>query len=438
MEIALKLFAVVFLVLANGFFVAAEFSLVAVRRSRVEQMLAEGNRFAPAVMHGVKHLDMYLAACQLGITLASLALGWIGEPALATLIEPVFQALPSEWALVSSHTIAITIAFTIITILHIVIGELAPKSMALQRTESTALAVALPLRIFLIVFRPAIFILNSTGNLLIRAAGMRPASTEEQVHSVEELRYLVVASREAGVLDEVESEMVGRAFQFGETRAHQVMAPRTEIIAVSADASVEDALEYVIKGGHSRLPVYEANVDYIVGILHLRDLVTATRSGHDVQAEVRTIMREPLVLPETVSIETVLAELRRKRTQMAILIDEHGGTAGLVTLKDLVEQIVGDVSDEFEQPRDTIVIEPDGTALIDGRVSVEDLEDEFNLDIPDDEQYDTVGGLVMAHLGRIAQVGDEISLPGYSIKVESMDGLRVASVRLFKKLNGSN
>lgn len=433
MEIALKLFAVVFLVLANGFFVAAEFSLVAVRRSRVEQLVDEGNRFAPAVMHGVRHLDLYLAACQLGITLASLGLGWIGEPALAELIEPAFQGLPDQLALVSAHTLAIAVAFSIITALHIVLGELAPKSLALQRTEGTALAVSAPLRIFLAIFRPAIFLLNSMGNLVLRVFGMRPASAEEQVHSVEELRYIVGASHEAGVLDEVESKMVHRAFEFGETRAHQVMVPRTEIVAISASSSLEEALEHVMQDGYSRIPVYEENVDYIVGIIHLRDLVRTVRSGHDLQAQVRTIMREPLVLPETVSIETVLAEIRRKRTQMAILIDEHGGTAGLVTLKDLVEEIFGDVfSDEFERQRESIVLEPDGTVLVDGRVSVEDLEDQFDLDIPDDEQYDTVGGLVMARLSRIAQVGDELSLPGYKLTVESMDGLRVATVRLSK------
>jgi len=419
------------LVLANGFFVAAEFSLVAVRRSRVEQLVADGHRLAPAVQRAVRRLDTYLAATQLGITMASIGLGWIGEPALSGLIEPAFYGLPKDWSWVGAHTVAVVIAFAIITALHIVLGELAPKSLALQRTEGTALALAKPLELFYFLFRPAIWVLNGAGNLVLQLVGLTPATSEEMVHSVEELRYLVTASRQAGVLDSVESEMIDRAFLFGETRAHQVMVPRTEMVAMDVHTSLEEALEIITREGYSRVPVYQANLDDIVGILHLRDLVRAVRQADNLTASVREIMRLPLLLPESVSAEIILGEMRRRRTQMAILIDEYSGTAGLVTMEDLLEEIVGEVHDEFEAPHEAVRPQPDGTVLIDGLLAIDEFQERFGLRL-EDEEYDTVGGLVMAQLGRVAQGGDEILLNGYRLVVEAMDGRRVATVRLNK------
>ncbi|MSQ15913.1 MAG: HlyC/CorC family transporter, partial [Dehalococcoidia bacterium] len=304
MQIAFNLLAVLLLVAANGFFVAAEFGLVAVRRSRVEQLIEAGHPIAPAVKRGIDRLNAYLAVCQLGITMASLALGWIGEPTMAAIIMPLFDPLPENFAIIGSHAVAVTIAFVIISALHIIVGEQAPKILAIQRSEAVALFVALPMGLLYIIFRPAIWLLNGATNIILRLIGLKPGTAEEMVHSVEELRYLVAASHEAGVLDKVESEMVGRVFEFGETRAHQVMVPRTEIAAVSADSFVEDAVEQVVKEGYSRLPVYEDNLDNIVGIVHLRDIVKTLMSGHTSQTKVRAIMREPLVLPESVSIET--------------------------------------------------------------------------------------------------------------------------------------
>ena len=432
LETSLRLAAVLLLVLANGFFVAAEFSLVAMRRSRLEQLLAEGHPLAPAVRRAMDRLDAYLAATQLGITMASIGLGWIGEPALAALLEPLFHGLPEDVALIGPHALAVAIAFSIITGLHIVLGELAPKSLALQRTEGTALAVAAPLTVFFTLFRPAIAILNGAGNLILRLAGLRPATGEELVHSVEELRFLVTASRKAGVLDEVEGEMVDRVFTFGETRAHEVMVPRTEIVAVEAATTLEEAMQRVAQEGRTRLPVYEGDLDHIVGIVHLRDLVRALRAGESPQTTVRAVMRPPLVLPESTSVEDVLAAMRRNRTQMAIVIDEHGGTAGLVTMEDLMEEIVGEVQDEFERPHEAFRPQPDGTVLVDGLFSIYELQDRLGLELPE-EGYDTVGGLIMARLDRVPRVGDRVSLNGYSLQVEAMDGLRVASVRLFKE-----
>ncbi|TAK35001.1 MAG: HlyC/CorC family transporter [Chloroflexota bacterium] len=431
MDILFRLLAVFALVLANGFFVAAEFSLVAIRRSRVEQLIAEGHPLASAVQRGVMHLDTYLAATQLGITMASIGLGWIGEPALAGLVEPAFQALPAQWAWIGTHTLAVAIAFAIITALHIVLGELAPKSLALQRTEGTALAVGKPLELFLILFRPAIWLLNGAGNWVLRLVGLNPATSEEMVHSVEELRYLVTASRQAGVLDSVESEMIDRAFLFGETRAHEVMVPRTEMVGIDVDTSLEEALEIISREGYSRVPIYQENLDNIVGILHLRDLVRAVRQKENLASSVRGIMRPALLLPESVSAEIILGEMRRRRTQMAILIDEYSGTAGLVTMEDLLEEIVGEVHDEFESPHEAVRPQPDGTVLIDGLLPIDEFKERFGLRL-EDEEYDTVGGLIMDQLGRVAQLGDEVILEKYRLVVEAMDGRRVATVRLFK------
>lgn len=434
LDLFVRLLAVLVLVAANGFFVAAEFSLVAIRRSRVEQLLAEGHPLAPAVQRGIQRLDAYLAACQLGITIASLALGWIGEPALATLIEAALHGvLPADWAFVSAHALAVAIAFGIITTLHIVLGELAPKSLAIQRTEVTALAVALPLGLFLTAFRPAILALNGLGNLVLRLFRLQPASGEELVHSAEELRYLVTASRKAGVLDEVEGQMVDRVFDFGETRVYEIMVPRTEITGIEARATLEDALDLVAREGRTRLPVYERDLDHVVGVLHLRDVVRALRRGESPRSPVSRVAREALVLPETASIEDVLAEMRRRRTQMAIVIDEHGGTAGLVTLEDLVEEIVGEVQDEFERPHEPIRPQPDGSYLLDGLVDIWELQDRFSLELTEDEGVTTVGGLVMTRLGRVPEVGDQIRLDGHSLRVEAMDGRRVAVVRLKKE-----
>ncbi|MBI4492381.1 MAG: HlyC/CorC family transporter [Chloroflexi bacterium] len=429
LETVFRLLAVLLLVAANGFFVAAEFSLVAIRRSRVEQLVAEGHPLGPAVQRAVQRLSASLAVSQLGITMASLGLGWIGEPALADLLEPLFRALPEQWALVGAHTLAVALAFGTITALHIVLGEQAPKMFALQRTERTALAVAVPLDVFLVLFRPAIFLLNGMSNLVLRLVRLPPLAAEELVHSVEELRYMVIASRKAGVLDEVEGEMVNRVFGFGETRAHEVMVPRTEVVAVEATTSLEAALECVAREGRTRLPIYEENLDHIVGVLHLRDLARSLRQGQNPRAPVRTIMRPPLVVPESASVEDILAEMRRRRTQMAILIDEHGGTAGLVTMEDLLEEIVGEVQDEFERPHEPIRPQPDGTVLVDGLVGIEEFAERFHLDLPE-EGYDTVGGLVMARLGRMPRTGDSLRLDDYRLEVEAMDGRRVATVRL--------
>lgn len=427
---AAGLVAVLVLVLLNGFFVATEFALVAVRRSRIEQLVAEGHRTAPAVKRALEHLDTYIAATQLGITIASLALGWLGEPALAHLIEPLLVAiLPTDWAVAGSHAIAVAISFVLITALHIVLGELAPKGLALQKPEATALVVAIPTSIFLRVFKPFIMLLNGTGNLVLRLMGLRPGGGEENVHSVEELRYLVRSSREAGLLESAEEEIVGRALSLGDLPAHAVMVPRTEMVSVPVDVAREELFDLAGREHHVRFPVYEGSMEHIVGIIHLTDAHAWERLHPGEPFEMRQAMRPPLFVPESVKVDRVLAQMRSARSHTAVVVDEYGGVAGLLTLQDVIERIVGDIpeSDEGEGP--SIETLPDGSVRVDGLTLLTDLEEQFGVKLAEVEA-ETVGGYVLEILGEVPEVGAEVDLSQYKLTVTEMDGTRVAEVLL--------
>ena len=427
--VAGRLLAVLAIVLANAFFVAGEFSFVSIRRSRVAQLVAEGRPNARAVQRMVKDLNTFLAGTQLGITMTSLALGWIGEPAVSRLIQPALAFLPDRWAEVGAHGFATALAFALVTALHIVLGEVAPKTFALQRTEITALAVARPLEILVTVFRPAILVLNGTANLILRLLGLKRAPGEDQVHSVEELKLLVSASREAGILGEEAEEIVERAFAFDDFSARQVMVPRNEMAAVPADASPEAALDVAVREHHTRMPVFQGDLDDIVGSVHIADLVAACRQGG--APDLAGVVRPVLLVPESIPTDALLTRMRAARDHMAVLVDEYGGTAGLVTLHDLVERLVGPVADEQDVARDRIETLPDGGATLGGMVLVHDANERFDLHIEDGE-FDTLGGFVLARLGRMPVPGDEVRLPGWVLKVEAIDGRRVDRIRLLK------
>jgi CBS domain containing-hemolysin-like protein len=427
---ALGLIAVLVLVLLNGFFVATEFALVAVRRSRIEQRVAEGNRAAVRVSKALDHLDTYIAATQLGITMASLALGWLGEPALAHLVEPVLAAvLPGDWAVAGSHAVAVAISFALITMLHIVLGELAPKGLALQKPEATSLAVALPVSIFLKIFRPFIYVLNGTGNLVLRLMGLQAGSGEESVHSVEELRYLVRASRVAGVLDQAEEEIAGRALTLGDVHAHNVMVPRTEMVAVPVHIGRDDLLALAGAERHVRFPVYEESNDGIVGLIHITDVLSWEKNHPGEPFDVRTAMREPLFVPETIRGDALLAQMRSAKVHMAIAVDEFGGVAGLVTLQDLLEHIVGDIPEEGEDVRPEIETLPDGSVRIDGMTPLSEVRERLALEL-NGVEADTMGGYVLNTLGHVPEEGEQVALPECNVLVVHMDGPRVAQVIL--------
>jgi CBS domain containing-hemolysin-like protein len=426
----LGLLGVSFFVVLNGFFVAAEFGLVSVRRTRVEQLVEEGNQSAVVVQRAIADPDNFIAATQLGITLASLSLGWIGEPALANLLIPILEFLPERWIGTAAHSIAGTVAFVIITFLHVVVGELAPKSIALQYPEQTSLVVARPTEVALILFRPAIWALNGTGNALLRLIGIHPASGHERVHSVRELKMLIEASQEGGVLDEEEKEMLRSIFDLRAIRASHVMVPRTDMVSVPADASLEEIVNIAASTSLTKFPVFEEDLDHIVGVIHMKDVFRYVQEQR-LETTARRLMRDTLFMPETVAIFDLLTAFRRFRQHMAILLDEYGGTAGLVTLEDLLEEIVGDVQDIFDPVEPGIQQLSERSALIDGLAQIEEVNEVFGLSLHD-AHYTTIGGMVMGRLDCVPAVGDEIPFrdQGVRLRVEKMDGLRVARLRL--------
>ncbi len=429
LDASIRLAAVLALVLANGFFVAAEFAIISVRKTRIDQLLAEGSRMARPVRRALENPDQFIAATQLGITMASLGLGWIGEPALATLIHPLTAHLPAAISVATSNTIAFAIAFTIITALHIVLGELAPKTVALQYPEQVSLVVAKPTELFLRVFRPFIQALNAMGWAVVRMFGMKAASGHGGVHSEEELKMLVTASQQAGVLEEDEEQMLHRVFHFAEFTAAEMMVPRTEMTAVPVDAPMSEVVDKVWRGRHTSLPVYRGELDDIVGIMLVPDLVRALASP-PANFSVAAIAREALTVPETMKADELLKQMRRHRTHQAIVIDEYGGTAGLVTFERVMERIVGELGGDFGTGASTPIRQlPDGSAAVDGLALVTDINEQFGLEI-DEETYTTVGGYMLGRLGRRPKIGDVIEVGGRTLRVEALDGLWVSRVRI--------
>ena len=427
----LGLLLVVILVSINGFFVAAEFSLVSVRKTRIAERVARGDTNAKAVQKAIEDPDRFIAATQLGITLASLGLGWIGEPALSHLIEPLLLWLPGEIAGAAAHIAAASIiAFVLITGMHVIMGELMPKSIALEQAEKTALLVARPTLWVEHLFRPFIWALNGTGNLLLRLLGFDHASGHEHLHSVEELKMLVDASEEGGVLQAQESEMLHAVFDFGAMTAHQMMVPRTELITLNVDTPIGEVCDFAAQHQHNKYPVYETDLDHIIGVLHVKDLVPAMRLPPDRQPALRQLMREPLAVPDTIGVNVLLARFRQRKQHIAILLDEYGGTAGIVTLQDIMDELVGEVSDTFGPDEPEVQKLPDGRVRLDGLMLLTDFNDLFAVDL-EDPNYDTIAGYVMGKLNRIPKTGDEVDVQTNEqevlrLRVEVMDGKRIA------------
>jgi len=425
----LGLVAVIILVLANAFFVAAEFSLVSVRRTRVAELVENGTASAMSVQEAIDNPDRVIAATQLGITLSSLALGWIGEPALSHLLLPLVQLFPADIQSEVSHTISAALAFTVITFLHVVVGELMPKSVALQDPERTSLFVAKPTLITEKIFKPAIWALNGTGNSLLRLLGVQPASGHELVHSIDELKMLVRASTEGGVFEEDESQRLHALFDFGELKVRGVMIPRTEMVGVEADKKLEEIIDLIVESTYTKFPVYDDDLDNILGVVHVKDLLNAMRSAEQRQSIARDFVREPLYVPETTSVNELLRHFRNNRQHIAIVMDEYGGTAGLVTLEDLLEEIVGEVSDPFDVVTPEIQPQPDGTVLIDGLTRLEEVNDHLGLDLHE-PNYETIAGYVMGKLGRIPRINDVVDGDRVRLQVENLDGMRIERISL--------
>lgn len=422
---------IVVLVLLNAFFVAAEFALVSVRRTRVEEMVAQGEQRALAVRRAISDPDRFIAATQLGITLASLGLGWVGEPALAHLIDPVVSLIPipANWADLTAHSISAAIGFGLITFIHVVVGELTPKSIALQRAEQTSLVVAPPMILAEWIFKPAIWLLNGTGNLILRILGFRAASGHELVHSVEEIKMLMAASADHGLLEDAEHDMLDAVFDLRQMMVRQVMLPRTEMAALEANNTLRDMIALQKNSSHGKMPVYENDFDHIIGVLYVRDVVEELAKG-TLDAPVRQFVRSAIFVPETARIGVALAAFRDKRQHVAIVLDEYGGTAGLITLEDVLEEIAGEMPDQFEdEDKLEIARQPDGSWELSGLALIEDVNEELGLALVD-ENYDTIGGFVMGKLERIPQKGDEITAGRAHFRVTEIDGMRIDRLRV--------
>lgn len=417
-----------FLVLLNGFFVAAEFAIVKVRSSQIELQLKSGGRMAKVARNITQNLDGYLAATQLGITIASLGLGWFGQDVATKLMLKTF----SLFGLVITSPLIIDIshvaAFAFITILHIVFGELAPKSFAIQRPVGITMGVSVPLNIFYTIFKPVIWALNKLANGVLELFGMKPVEGHETHHSSEELQYLLEQGKESGAIDSNEHELIKNVFDFNERVVKNIMVPRTKISGIEITTSKEELLKEIIAEGYSRMPVYDDTIDKIVGIVHAKDILPLL--ANNVDFVLKDIIRKPYFIPETKKINNLMAELQQKRIQIAIVLDEFGGTAGMVTLEDIVEELVGEIQDEYDEEKPIVEKINQREFVINALAPIYDVNEYLPHDLPEDGDFDTVSGWLGDIFGKIPEVGEQKEANGYNITVLKKSEQNIESVKL--------
>ena len=413
MTLLFELIAVGVLILLNAFFVAAEYGLVTARRTRIVELHHQGNRRARDVLRITSDPPRFISAMQLGVTLTSLGIGALGEQALTHAFDDVMATV-----------LAVLLAYLILTYLHVVIGELVPKGIALGHSEGTALAVAVPVRTFFIIFRPLIWVLQRSTELVLRALGLQPPGAEDAVHSEAELRMLVSQSTEHGEIEQQEQEMLYKVFDFADKEVSNVMVPRPEVVALSIDLPPEQCLEAVMDSPYTRYPVYRESLDTVVGVLHVRDLFRALRDRGMHEVKVEDLVRPAHIVPETKDLAALLTEFRRTNQHMAIVVDEYGEMEGIVTLEDLLEEIVGEIEDEFDLPDESVEQIDEDTVKIDGTFPIDDFNERFHTELPQ-EDYHTVAGFVFGLLGRQPEVGDDISHDGMRFDVLEVEGSRI-------------
>jgi CBS domain containing-hemolysin-like protein len=421
-SILARLGAVVLLVALNAFFVSAEFALVNARRSRLEPLVRAGKRQARWADAAIARADHHIAATQLGITIASLGLGWIGATILVEAFVHFLPVVPT----VTVWTAAAVVVFLLLVLLHVVLAELMPRSFALIAPESVAMTTAGPLLFFSKLLLPVIAVVSGAANGLLRAFGLSASRDVQRVHRPEELEMLLEQTYEHGLLREDPVEMIRGVFGLSETTAAEIMTPRTSVIAIPVETTVAEAARFILEEGHSRYPVYDESIDQVVGVLLARDVWRAQVQGLD---DLRQLLRPPLFVPDTKPVESLLRELRRERAHLAIVIDEFGGTEGIVTIEDVVEEIVGEIDDELDEAPQSLEFGPDGAVLVSGTFAIAELNELYDFRLPD-EDYTTVGGFVLGRLGRVAVVGDTVAIRGGSLRVLEMQGRRVARLSL--------
>jgi putative hemolysin len=443
--VLLRVFLVLLLVAANAFFAAAEFALVSVRDTRIQQLIEAHRIGARTVQKLHRNLDEVVNGVQLGITIVSLTLGWIGEPIVARIVEGMGFINQVPHAMVYAHGIAIVLAFTLITCLHVILGELVPKSLALQRAEQVALAVAAPMDVFLTLFRPLLFAMSRAAAAVLRAFGS-PKARHGTIHSPDELKLIATASRQFGQIPPFQEEMIHHALELEDITVRQVMVPRPDIFSLPGDLSLDDALGRVVEEQHSRIPIYDPNSgpEHIIGVLYAKDLMRWTRlrlTVHSTQPgaariaamKISQIMHDVLVVPETKVLTEMLDEFKDRKRHLAVVVDEFGSTAGVVTVEDILEQLVGEIEDEFDvPPPEQQILEGKIAVVLEGSVGLRDLESQYQLSLPRDAGFETLAGFVLARLQRVPGLGDSFDYDSHRFTVEEMEGRRIAKVRVEK------
>ncbi len=433
--IALGLIGLALLVLMNAAFVAAEFAFVAVRRTRVDQLAREGKSGARVLLRSLGSIDNTIAATQLGITLAGLALGALGEPALARIIEPPVTAVLGPFAGDAiTRVVSVVFAFTVVTFAVIVFGELAPKSIALARPEKVALTLAFPVQIFALIFRPVVWVMNAAGQAIIKPLGLNSGISREggETLDAEELDLVIQASARAGLLSNSELLIARRALEFSAIQANQIMIPRTEVVAIDVTSSLDDVLAMAAKTGHTRYPVFEEDIDHISGILDVKSLIGLVQRGG---TEWRRLVRPAVAVPESVSVEVAVAAMRGRQTQIAVLVDEHGGTSGILTADEVLYRLLGRWLGGNRPGAEAVRSLSSGNLMLSGLALISDVEDATGAELSDDN-YETVGGFLMAKLGRMPRTHDEVQVPGFRFRILGMDGRRVDRVLVLREKDG--
>ena len=433
-DIFINIFIILFLLFVNGFFVAAEFSLVKVRKTRLEQLTNDGNTNAKKAMKLVNDVNKMLAAAQLGVTIASIALGWVAESTIVQLIEPLIRFISgTAHMVISPHAIAVPISFILVTYFHVLLGEQLPKCISLRHPEAIALAISTPMDMFITIFKPFVWLLEISGNKILNACH---ANSEEAslVHSTEELDMLVDVSYNEGVLNETEAEMLHNMFKFSDLMAKQVMIPRTDMVCIPNDISYEELNKVALENQYTRYPVYEENIDKILGFIHVKDLysLAMTKENYSIDKLIRPLM----LVPETMTLDNLIIEFKKIHCQIAVVIDEFGGTSGLITLEDVLEEIIGDVQDEFDEDAEADIKEiGENTYIANAMMRIDELVKFFDMkeSLFEEDDVDTIGGLVVKLLGRIANIGDSVSFNGLTFTVTEIDGARITKLQILRE-----
>ena len=428
---AQKLFLVIFLILANSFFVASEFAMVKVRKTRLEQLISEGNSTAKVAMELVDNINEMLAAAQLGITVASVALGWVGAKTLEAILLPVINFVIPFESTAFCTLLTFIISFAIITFLELLVGEQLPKCASLQNTEKAALMVARPMKLMMKIFRPFVWFLSTCTTKILKIFKI-DACTTELVHTTEELDMLVDASYNEGVLNETEAEMLHNMFNFSDLTAKQVMTPRTDMMCIEAIKSIDEIKKFTAENQYTRYPVYEETIDKILGFVHVKDLYTKLLENTNI--ELKDIIRPILLVPETMTLDNLVIEFRKRKSQIGIVVDEFGGTSGLITLEDIIEEIVGDVQDEFDTDEEADIVKTgENEYIANGIMRIDEFANYFSREIPEEEDVETIAGIILKRLDRMAEVGDSVDFDNFTLTVEELDGTRIVKIKVTEK-----